>query len=33
MNWHPVESSVLLTGSMGGFVDARDCRSDKVAAQ
>ncbi|GMT22050.1 hypothetical protein PFISCL1PPCAC_13347 [Pristionchus fissidentatus] len=33
MNWHPVESSVLLTGSMGGFVDARDCRSDKIAAQ
>ncbi|KAF8373776.1 hypothetical protein PRIPAC_80205, partial [Pristionchus pacificus] len=33
MNWHPVESSVLLTGSMRGFVDARDCRSDKVAAQ
>ncbi|GMR46100.1 hypothetical protein PMAYCL1PPCAC_16295, partial [Pristionchus mayeri] len=33
MGWHPVESSVLLTGSMGGFVDARDCRSDKVAAQ
>ncbi|GMS93706.1 hypothetical protein PENTCL1PPCAC_15881, partial [Pristionchus entomophagus] len=33
MGWHPVEQSVLLTGSMGGFVDARDCRSDKIAAQ
>ena len=31
--WHPVEASVLLSGSMGGLLAARDCRTEAIAAQ